>query len=141
MSSFGELLSNLKPIPFVGNYFSVLGGCLSFFSKKRKKKNSLKNQRDKLIKVLKEISKPITVILDDIDRLSSDELQSILKLVRVTGNFPNIVYVLSFDKNRVIKTLNDNNIDGQDYLEKIIQIPFDIPQVPKNYYKKIYFHL
>ncbi|HHF2006139.1 TPA: P-loop NTPase fold protein, partial [Haemophilus influenzae] len=30
-----------------------------------------------------------------------------------------------------IKTLNDNNIDGQDYLEKIIQIPFDIPQVPK----------
>ncbi|HHF3877779.1 TPA: P-loop NTPase fold protein, partial [Haemophilus influenzae] len=26
---------------------------------------------------------------------------------------------------------NDNNIDGQDYLEKIIQIPFDIPQVPK----------
>ena len=101
----------------------------------------MKNQRDKLIKVLKEISKPITVILDDIDRLSSDELQSILKLVRVTGNFPNIVYVLSFDKNRVIKTLNDNNIDGQDYLEKIIQIPFDIPQVPKNYYKKIYFHL
>ena len=91
----------------------------------------MKNQRDKLIKVLKEISKPITVILDDIDRLSSDELQSILKLVRVTGNFPNIVYVLSFDKNRVIKTLNDNNIDGRDYLEKIIQIPFDIPQVPK----------
>lgn len=131
LSSFGELLSNLKPIPFVGNYFSVLGGCLSFFSKKKKEKNSLKNQRDKLIKVLKEISKPITVILDDIDRLSSDELQSILKLVRVTGNFPNIVYVLSFDKNRVIKTLNDNNIDGRDYLEKIIQIPFDIPQVPK----------
>ena len=131
LSSFGELLSNLKPLPFVGNYFSVLGGCLSFFSKKKKEKNSLKNQRDKLIKVLKEISKPITVILDDIDRLSSDELQSILKLVRVTGNFPNIVYVLSFDKNRVIKTLNDNNIDGRDYLEKIIQIPFDIPQVPK----------
>ena len=131
LSSFGELLSNLKPIPFVGNYFSVLGGCLGFFSKKKKEKNSLKNQRDKLIKVLKEISKPITVILDDIDRLSSDELQSILKLVRVTGNFPNIVYVLSFDKNRVIKTLNDNNIDGRDYLEKIIQIPFDIPQVPK----------
>ena len=38
LSSFGELLSNLKPIPFVGNYFSVLGGCLSFFQRKRKKK-------------------------------------------------------------------------------------------------------
>ena len=60
-------------------------------------------------------------------------------MVRVTGNFPNIVYVLSFDKNRVIKTLNDNNIDGRDYLEKIIQIPFDIPQVPKNYYKENLF--
>lgn len=132
LGSFGELLSNLKPIPFVGDYFSTLGVFFSFFSKKKKEKNSLKNQRDKLIEVLKGISKPITVILDDIDRLSPDELQSILRLVRVTGNFPNIVYILSFDKHRVIKTLNDSNINGKVYLEKIIQIPFDIPRVAKN---------
>ena len=44
LGSFGELLSNLKPIPFVGDYFSTLGVFFSFFSKKKKEKNSLKNQ-------------------------------------------------------------------------------------------------
>ena len=109
LGSFGELLSNLKPIPFVGDYFSTLGVFFSFFSKKKKEKNSLKNQRDKLIKVLKGISKPITVILDDIDRLSPDELQSILRLVRVTGNFPNIVQI-PFDIPRVAKNLLQENL-------------------------------
>lgn len=79
------------------------------------------------------------MILDDIDRLSSDELQSILKLVRVTGNFPNIIYLLSFDKDRVIKTLNDSTMDGEAYLEKIIQIPFDIPKVSRELLEKHLF--
>ena len=122
ISDFGEVVSSINFIPFM----DVLGKLLKFFFKT---KNSFQIKRNELIEALKKADKPITVILDDIDRLSSAELQSILKLVRIIGNFPNIIYILSFDKIRVTKILDSNNIDGKSYLEKIIQVPFDIPKV------------
>lgn len=135
LENFGELLSSISIIPVV----SELGAIFKFFSKKRKNDNSLQNQRQKLIDILKKIKKPITVILDDIDRLSSDELQSILKLVRLTGNFPNIIYILSFDKEKVIYTLNNSNIEGDTYLEKIIQVTFDVPKPSQELIEKNLF--
>ncbi|HHT7855202.1 KAP family P-loop NTPase fold protein [Pasteurella multocida] len=135
LENFGDLLSNLKSIPYVGEFFSMLGGLITFGAKKKKGDNSLQDQRNRLITELKEVKKPITVILDDIDRLSGNELESILKLVRVTGNFPNIIYLLSFDRERVANTLETSNFvskgEGHIYLEKIIQVPFDIPKISR----------
>lgn len=125
ISDFGEVVSSITFIPFM----DVLGKALKFLFKNKK---SFQVKRNELIEALEKADRPITVILDDIDRLSADELQSILKLVRLVGCFPNIIYILSFDKGRVVKTLNSNNIDGQAYLEKIIQVPFDIPKVSEN---------
>lgn len=125
VSDFGEVLSSITFIPFM----DVLGKALKLFFKNKK---SFQVKRNELIEALEQADRPITVILDDIDRLSADELQSILKLVRLVGSFPNIIYILSFDKGRVVKTLNSNNIDGQAYLEKIIQVPFDVPKVSEN---------
>lgn len=139
LDNFGNFFSSLRAVPLVGAYIGTLGGLLSTYAKKKKEDNSLQKQRSNLVKELEKIEKPIVVILDDIDRLSSDELQSILKLVRVTGNFPNIIYLLSFDKDRVIKTLNDSTMDGEAYLEKIIQIPFDIPKVSRELLEKHLF--
>ena len=125
ISDFGEVISSITFIPFI----DVLGKFLKFFLKNKK---SFQVKRNKLIEALEQADRPITVILDDIDRLSVDELQSILKLVRLVGSFPNIIYILSFDKGRVVKTLDSNNIDGEAYLEKIIQVPFNIPKVSEN---------
>lgn len=135
LENFGNLLSSLSTVPVIRE----LGYILKFFSKKRKNENSLQKQRQKLIDVLREVKKPITVVLDDIDRLSSDELQSILKLVRLTGNFPNIIYLLSFDKEKVTETLNNSNIDGMAYLEKIIQVTFDVPKPSQDLIKQNLF--
>lgn len=133
LENFGELLSNLKAIPYVGEIFSMCGGLITFGAKKKKGDNSLQDQRNRLITELKEVKKPITVILDDIDRLSGNELESILKLVRVTGNFPNIIYLLAFDRKRVANALETSKFvsegEGHIYLEKIIQVPFDIPKI------------
>jgi hypothetical protein len=139
LDNLGDFFSSLRAIPLVGEYIGILGKLLNIFAKKKKGENSLQKQRSNLIKELKKIEKPIVVILDDIDRLSSDELESILKLVRLTGRFPNIIYLLSFDKERVINTLNNKNIDGESYLEKIIQIPFDIPKVSRELLEKHLF--
>lgn len=132
---FGELLSSVSSIPVIGE----IGAVFKFFSKKKTNENSLQKQRKKLTEVLKEREKPITVILDDIDRLSSDELQSILRLVRLTGNFPNIIYLLSFDKERISETLDYSNIKGESYLEKIIQVTFDVPKPSQDLLEKNLF--
>ena len=89
----------------------------------------LLDRRTKIEKALTKLDKPIVVVLDDIDRLTTSEIRDIFKLVRLTANFPNIIYVLAFDRERVEKALNEQNIPGRDYLEKILQIGFDLPTV------------
>ncbi|MBM7331832.1 hypothetical protein JS562_54830 [Agrobacterium sp. S2] len=42
---------------------------------------------------------------DDIDRLTTGEIRDIFKLVRLTASFPNVVYILAFDRARVEQAL------------------------------------
>src|SRR5690606_13109377 len=56
----------------------------------------------------------------------------VFKLVRLTANFPNIIYLLAFDRYRVEQALGEQGIPGRDYLEKILQIAIDLPAVPEH---------
>lgn len=77
----------------------------------------------------------IIIMLDDIDRLDKDEIYSLLKLVRLNANFPHTIYVLACDKkevaNAICKHFNEEgNVNtGMDFLEKIIQIPLELPTI------------
>lgn len=88
----------------------------------------------------------ITVLIDDIDRLDKDEIFSLFRLVKLSANFPNITYVLSFDVDMVASALGnrfgagDENA-GYSFIEKIIQIPLKIPAAQKNVLKEYLFSL
>ena len=69
------------------------------------------------------------MVLDDIDRLSTSEIRDIFKLVRLTASFPNIIYLVAFDRIRVEKALKEQGIKGRDYLEKILQVAYDLPSI------------
>ena len=72
--------------------------------------------------------KPIVVILDDVDRLSKDEIRELFKLVRLTASFPNLIYIVACDRVRVEEALDDSRSGlRSDYLEKIFQWSFHIP--------------
>ena len=69
------------------------------------------------------------VLVDDIDRLLPAEMVDVFRLVRSVGDFPNVYYVLAFDHEVVTKALTSEcGTDGARYLEKIIQVPFDLPR-------------
>ena len=72
------------------------------------------------------------MILDDIDRLETSEIRDVFKLVRLTANFPHIIYIVAFDRERVEKALDEKGASGRDYLEKILQVVFDLPVVPSD---------
>ncbi len=87
---------------------------------------------EKVRKALVEHGKPIIVALDDVDRLSVKEIRDIFKLVRLTAGFPNLIYIVVCDRLRVEKALGEDGLSGRDYLEKIIQLPFDLPEPPSH---------
>lgn len=86
-----------------------------------------------LSKALKSLSMPVLVIVDDIDRLRRDETRLLFQLVKANGDFPNVVYLLLYQRDIVEEMLNEpGGATGRAYLEKIIQVPFDMPAVEQS---------
>ena len=90
--------------------------------------------RKKIHGALRKRDNPIVVVLDDVDRLSAAEIREVFKLVRLTASFPNVIYIVCCDRLRVEWALEEKEqgLPGRDYLEKIIQWSFDLPQVPSH---------
>jgi len=133
LEKYGELFSGWGFLPLAGSwiergrkFLSILGRFL------QRKKEGIGGLRAKVEKALATLDKPIVVVLDDIDRLNTAEIQDIFKLIRLTANFPNIVYIVAFDRIRVEEALTEQNLPGRDYLEKILQISIDLPVVPSH---------
>jgi predicted KAP-like P-loop ATPase len=72
----------------------------------------------------------LLIIIDDIDRLNPDEIRQLFTLIKSVADFPNIVYLLAFDKDVVANAIGASyasNVSGDDFLEKIVQVPFELP--------------
>src|SRR5262249_46849912 len=66
-------------------------------------------------------------IIDDIDRLTAEEIRLMFRLIKTVADFPNIIYLLAFDKGVVLSALGSEQASSEDYLAKIIQISFELP--------------
>lgn len=70
----------------------------------------------------------ILVIMDDIDRLTGEEIRQLFRVIKAVGDFPNLIYLLAFDKEIVVKAVQQiQDLPGEAYLEKIVQVPFELP--------------
>ena len=88
--------------------------------------------RRKLTQALTRLEKPIVVVLDDVDRLTRNEIRELFKLVRVTASFPNLIYIVACDRVRVEQALDDSDTAMRgNYMEKIFQWSIDIPAVSR----------
>lgn len=83
---------------------------------------------------IKRIQKRIIVFVDDLDRLTGDELVDILKLIRNTGNFANTFFILAYDHNYVLNTIDKQNLISfkEEYLHKIVQLEVVLPIFKRN---------
>ena len=88
---------------------------------------SIYELRNRVQHALRKSKKRIIVVVDDVDRLTPDEIRDLLKLVRLTASFSKTIYIVACDRDQVTKALGQ----GDHYLEKIVQIPFNLPQVPR----------
>ncbi|GGF24468.1 hypothetical protein GCM10011399_17470 [Subtercola lobariae] len=84
-------------------------------------------------KALRRSEKRILVVLDDLDRLTPDELLMTFKLVRLLGDIGGIHYLLVYDEDTILHLLASTPIAAanagraRSYLEKIVSKKFSIP--------------
>lgn len=101
---------------------------------------NLSETKDKIVKKLKDFPYNFIVFIDDIDRLNNNEIKLLFQLIKAVCNFPNITYVLAYDKNIVAGALSDEQMgNGYKYLEKIVQLSIDIPETNKEDFQTYLF--
>lgn len=96
----------------------------------------LENIKQRVETILQESHKRVVVLMDDIDRLDKAEIQTVFRLVKLVADFENTAYVLAFDSDMVASALQERYSShdrdaGRNFLEKIIQVPLDLPHTPK----------
>ncbi|MFJ3339143.1 P-loop NTPase fold protein [Streptomyces sp. NPDC086766] len=130
----GRYSSALSPLKFIPGAGAVLEGANAVATGASKllgeEQETIHQQRVALTALLADLPGRIVVFVDDIDRLSQQEIRDLFRLVRLTGSFPNIVYVLCFDRSVVERALTDGAVEGSAYLEKIVKIAMDVPPLP-----------
>ena len=100
---------------------------------------SLLSQRDRLRRTLQTLKSRIVVIIDDIDRLERNETRELIRLIRLTSDLPNVVFLLAFDRRHVASSLGETESDGQQYLEKIVQVSYNLPVIREPVLPAMYF--
>lgn len=84
--------------------------------------------KKKIDELIRGNEKQILIVIDDIDRLDSEEIQLIFHLVKL-ADFSNTIYLLAFDPKIVSKALENESFDGSEYLKKLVQITIEIPSI------------
>jgi predicted KAP-like P-loop ATPase len=90
---------------------------------------NLNDLHEKIASHLSEYDDDIVVLIDDIDRLPPAEIRHMSRVIKSVAAFPNITYVVAYDEPVVTEALEGYQgvSDGREYLEKIIQLPLDVP--------------
>jgi len=130
MAEYSGYLSKLVAVSTGHLWIDVpMGWLLKLLRTKPKDVAKLKSE---ISKKLAEAGQRFVFIIDDLDRLTPDEIREVFKVTKALADFPNVVYVLSFDREVVVESLRRSlGVDGDIYLEKIVQAPFSLPSVDK----------
>lgn len=96
------------------------------------KSPSLQDLRKEIGAALAAEKSRLILLIDDLDRISPSEVAAMVRAVKAVANFPNTVYLLAYDPEAIAHALETQLEvkDGRHYLEKIIQVPIPVPELP-----------
>jgi hypothetical protein len=95
-------------------------------------KKSLPALRDEIRNALKAFNRKIVVVIDDLDRITPSEIAAMVQAIKAVADFPNVVYLLAYERDTLAHALERalDVKDGGVYLEKIVQVPVQLPDLP-----------
>ena len=86
-------------------------------------------EQEAVNRTLRELGKRVYVLLDDLDRLSGEEILEVLKLMDRNASFSNTVFIVAYDKayvNNVLKKHLDHGLDHS-FIDKYISWETPLP--------------
>lgn len=143
--SIGSQQSRLPSLGYTVNTVLLVIGLLLAFSAKVAEavtsvlkigvdvgRKSIDEVKAELGATLKEVNVPVIIVLDDVDRLTPAETLELLQIVKANVDLPNVVFVLLCDRALVASHIEAIlGTSGAEFLEKIVQVPFDVPAVER----------
>ena len=103
-------------------------------------RRSMSELKRDLSECLADLDKPLLVVIDDIDRLTTGEVREVLQLVKANADFPNLIYLLLCERSVVTGALDGISAGrGGEFLEKIVQVGYDVPQVSRESLQRVLF--
>ncbi len=138
---FRALSSELQRFPYLENakqiirllesYISLLEPKHSWLNKFLKPRD-LTQVKTELNALLLQQKHKIIIIIDDIPCLEDRKIKQIFQIVKSMGDYANTIYMLALDKELVTHALNKiHGESGAEYLEKVVQLPFEVPPISK----------
>lgn len=102
-------------------------------------KESLEKHFTVINNSISKIDKQIIILLDDMDRLEREEILSTLKLIRTLSDFNNLVFVVGYDRQYLVETIQKPK---ENYLDKVFNVeinllPFDKNLITQSLFKEI----
>ena len=133
VSAYAESLEPLAWLPVVGSWLARLGTAgrvLKGLKKARSEQPSVEQQRELVRKDLLQLDQRVLVVIDDLDRIEPAQVRDMVRLIKLVGDFPNVTYLLSYDRAPVERAVGATPEEGAAYLEKIVQVVHDLPEPP-----------
>jgi len=95
------------------------------------KPSTLSDQKAEINASINLIGKKIIVFIDDLDRVSPEEILEVMNLIRNTADFNNTIFIVAMDLGYIKTALTSSNplLDVDRYLEKIFQLQFVLPPI------------
>lgn len=98
--------------------------------------------KDQICSLLRKQKRYVLIVIDDIDRLSREEIRDLFRVIKAVADFPKTHYLLALDRQVVAQALKDQQgLSGEDYLAKIVQVTFDLPVPDKVSLRKAFTSL
>lgn len=123
-----------RPLGLLSKSAETVDGLLARFDETVRKSDfvELEQMRRRIVTLLTESQKQVIILVDDIDRLDKHETHTLFRLIKACADFPNVCYVLAFDDTVASKAIGErygggDEPDGRSFLEKIVQVPLQLP--------------
>ena len=128
IDNYVSLLINMDVHPFVTALAKLWEGNSS---------KNLSGSRNIIQNRINKIGHKIVILIDDLDRLEKDEIYEVLKLIRNTAKFQNLIYIVAYDRSYICSTLKEKGIvDPETYLYKIFQMEMLLPAFEEDLIEK-----
>lgn len=128
--------------PDLHSKFAIGGttGVIKRIVNRLRKEPTLLKLKNKIDEELNDTRIKVFIFIDDIDRLTPNEILNIFRLVKLNANFKNTFFFLAYDKNAIVEAIYaDLHIDGGKYIEKIIQLDYTLPKLSDDILEAFFF--